>query len=174
MGLGSAIDVGLKEARDRASDCRRSLRDGIDPLKAKADRLIAARLEQAKAMSFDAVTADYLASHRGKWRGTKSEEQWINTLAAHVSPVFGKLLVKAIDTSLVVKACNRSGPRPQRQPFGYGGASRRSSILQRPAATAMARTRRVGAVISKICSRRPLSQPPSITPQCLMVISPRC
>lgn len=37
MGLGSLVDVDLEEARHRADDARRLLRDGIDPIETRRE-----------------------------------------------------------------------------------------------------------------------------------------
>ncbi|WP_299721021.1 site-specific integrase [Tardiphaga sp.] len=104
MGLGPVSDVGLSEARNLAATCRQQLRAGEDPIAAKAAKTAAARLELARVVTFDTVAAAYVEAHRTGWRGGKSCEQWTNTLAAHVSPVFGSLPVGVIDTSLVIRA----------------------------------------------------------------------
>jgi integrase len=103
-GLGSLADVSLSEARSRAAVCRHQLRDGEDPIAAKAAKAAAARLELARVVSFDAAAESYIETHRAGWRGTKSVEKWRNSLKAHASPIFGKLPVGKIDTGLVVKA----------------------------------------------------------------------
>ena len=67
MGLGSAGQVSLKEARGKAQDAQRLLRDGIDPLAAKESK----RRAQAVIPTFGAFADEYLASHRSKFRNEK-------------------------------------------------------------------------------------------------------
>jgi Arm DNA-binding domain len=52
MGLGPYPDVSLAEARQKASEARRLLRDGVDPIKARRAARIAARLEEARGLTF--------------------------------------------------------------------------------------------------------------------------
>ena len=104
MGLGGIVDVRLREARDRADDCRRSLRDGIDPLQARDDRRAAERLQQARSITFDECARAYIEKNKGAWRNAKHLSEWGATLDRYASPVFGKLAVQDIDTGLVVRA----------------------------------------------------------------------
>jgi hypothetical protein len=69
-----------------------------------AERLVAAKLQAARAVTFDNAAAGYLQAHQGSWKNGKHSQQWRNTLATLVSPVFGSLPVSEIDTALVLKA----------------------------------------------------------------------
>ena len=51
-GLGSARDVSLERARDKATEARRLRRDGDDPIEAKRAAKAAARVEAAKVDPF--------------------------------------------------------------------------------------------------------------------------
>src|SRR6266516_2722869 len=104
MGLGSLGSVSLAQARDKAAECRRLRQERIDPIAARDAQRAAAAAENAKTMTFDQCAAGYIAAHRAGWRNTKHASQWQNTLATYVSPVFGKLAVRAIDVGLVIKA----------------------------------------------------------------------
>jgi integrase len=104
MGLGSSLDVTLSEARDRAFDCRRSLRDGIDPLKAREKRRATQRLQDAKSISFDECSRQYIESKKGAWRNSDHASEWAATLARYASPVFGRLSVQDVDIGLIVRA----------------------------------------------------------------------
>jgi Arm DNA-binding domain len=52
MGLGSAVDFNLKEARERARSARQLLADGVDPLEVKRQRRAEAEAAAAKSLSF--------------------------------------------------------------------------------------------------------------------------
>jgi integrase len=103
MGLGSLDTVGLAQAREKAAECRRLRQEGIDPINARDSQRASAAAENAKLMTFDQCAAGYISAHRAGWRNTKHASQWQNTLATYVSPVFGKLAVRAIDVGLVIK-----------------------------------------------------------------------
>jgi integrase len=104
MGLGPVHAIPLAEARKRAAECRRMRVDGIDPIEARSAHRGWKRLEAAKAMTFDACAAAYIAAHNASWRNAKHREQWRNTLSSYAGPVFGSLPVQSIDVGLVMKA----------------------------------------------------------------------
>src|SRR5712691_4033528 len=86
MGLGPAHAIALAEARQRAAGCRRMRVDGIDPIEARRAERDRKKLEQAKAMTFDACAAAYIDAHESGWRNAKHRDQWRNTLATYTSP----------------------------------------------------------------------------------------
>jgi integrase len=104
MGLGPVHAIPLAEARKRAAKCRRMRIDGIDPIEARSEHRGWKRLEAAKAMTFDACAAAYIAAHEASWRNAKHREQWRNTLTSYAGPVFGSLPVQSIDVGLVMNA----------------------------------------------------------------------
>ena len=63
-----------------------------------------AKLDAAKAMTFEACAERYIAAHKAGWRNPKHAAQWPATLGTYVYPVFGALPVQAIDVGLVMKA----------------------------------------------------------------------
>jgi integrase len=103
MGLGSVTTLSLAEAREAASDCRRLRLKGIDPIESRKKARESARLEAAKAMTFDACRDAYIAAHSNVWRNPKHRAQWVNTLSTYVSSVFGSVSVQSIDVALVTK-----------------------------------------------------------------------
>lgn len=103
LGLGPLRDVGLGLARERAAGARRDIFNGIDVVEARRERKSAARLDAAKAMTFDEVAERYIASHSAGWRNAKHAAQWRATLKTYASPTFGKLSAAAVDVSLVLK-----------------------------------------------------------------------
>ena len=115
MGLGSFRnnqirwgEVTLREALQAADAARALIRQGIDPLaereRGKEKQSASRKLEEARAMSFNACAAAYVKAHSAGWRSKKHEMQWGNTLRDYASPVFGTLPVAAIDTPLILRA----------------------------------------------------------------------
>jgi len=86
MGLGSASTITLAEARNRRDDARRLRDQGIDPIEQRKREKAKALLNAAKAMTF------------------REAAQWTSTLETYVYPVFGRVSVQSIDTTLVLKA----------------------------------------------------------------------
>lgn len=103
MGLGALHAVSLAEARGKAADGRKLLAAGMNPLDAKKDEQVQARLAIAKGTTFEACAKAYIEAHKAGWRQERHAKQWDQALAKHAYPVIGKLPVQAIDTALVVK-----------------------------------------------------------------------
>jgi integrase len=103
MGLGSAHDFSLDEARERARRYRQQLHDGIDPLTARRADKAARALEAAKTMTFKQCAEAYIAANRDAWKSARHGGQWTNTLRDYVYPAIGNLPVAAVDTGLVLK-----------------------------------------------------------------------
>jgi len=104
MGLGSALDISLADARTAATEARTLRGQGVDPIEARNAHRAAVAVEAAKAMTFDECVAAFLRAKDAGWKNAKHRQQWRNTLANYASPVFGKLPVASIDTGLVVRA----------------------------------------------------------------------
>jgi integrase len=103
MGCGAFPEISLASARKLAFAYRQMLEEGTDPLAERNAKRAAARVEDSKTITFDDCARQYIAAHADGWRNTKHRQQWTNTLAAYVSPVFGKLPVRAVDTGFVMR-----------------------------------------------------------------------
>jgi integrase len=102
MGLGPLALVSLKEARERAAECRRLLWQGVDPIEAKQAKRTAARIEAAKTVTFGWCVDQYIKQHEVKWTNVKHRDQWHDTLHDHAA-LLCKLPVASVDTALVLK-----------------------------------------------------------------------
>jgi integrase len=94
MGLGSADDVTLAEARRARDDAREKLKQGIDPL---LDR----NREKLVIPLFGNFADDYVATMRSQWRNEKHAEQWTMTLTRYAAPL-RKMPVDSISTADVL------------------------------------------------------------------------
>ena len=103
MGLGPFPDVSLAKARRKAEACRALLQDGIDPIAAREQEAQAARLLDAKAVTFKQCAEQYIEDQQAAWRNAKHAAQWRSTLETYAFPILGALPVQAIDTGLVMK-----------------------------------------------------------------------
>ena len=103
MGLGSISNVTLEEARQKATELRKQLSNGIEPLAEKRQQENERRLQIAKAMTFKQCAEAYINAHKAGWKNPKHIQQWQNTLAQYAFPLLGDLDVKAIDTALITK-----------------------------------------------------------------------
>jgi integrase len=104
MGLGSLDTVTLAKARDKATDARNSILDGIDPIEARKAGRRSEALAAASALTFKDCAEKYIAAHKTGWRNAKHADQWASTLERYTYVSFGKLPVSVIDTALVLKA----------------------------------------------------------------------
>ena len=103
MGLGSAGDVSLDEAREKAQAARKLLAMHVDPIDNRRAEQKAAQAQQTALTTFTAAASAYIAAHEAGWRNAKHGQQWTNTLAADVEPVIGAMAVAAIDTEAVLR-----------------------------------------------------------------------
>jgi len=104
LGLGSATDFTLKEARERARTARQLLADRIDPVEQKQAAESAAKLAAARKLTFAEAAQRYFDQHESKWRNAKHREAFLGTLKAHVFPVIGGIDVATIETTDVLRA----------------------------------------------------------------------
>lgn len=103
MGLGGIHDVPLAQAREKAAEARKRVRDGVDAIEARDAEKKRLALDLAHALPFRDCAAAYIAAHRAGWKNAKHVSQWENTLESYCGPVFGALPVSEVDTALVCK-----------------------------------------------------------------------
>jgi len=105
MGLGSLNAFSLREARDKARECRRLLHEHIDPIGERNARRAQDALTKAKdkPVTFAKCAEDYIDEHRAEWSNPKHADQWQTTLETYAAPVLGELAVRDIDTALVLQ-----------------------------------------------------------------------
>jgi integrase len=103
MGLGSAQDVSLAEARDAAESARRLIRDGVDPIEhRRASRKVAIEARE-RTVTFAQAAAHYIAANEAGWRNPQNQNQWRSSIRRYALPVIGDLPCGAIGTSHVLK-----------------------------------------------------------------------
>lgn len=103
IGLGGFPTVTMAGAREAARAAREKIAAGIDPVEAKREAKNALILAQASAKTFEQCAADFLAAMEGGWRNAKHRAQWASTLERYAYPVLGKLQVRDIEVSHVIK-----------------------------------------------------------------------
>jgi integrase len=112
-GLGPFPAVSLALARKQAEGYRQLVAAGVDPIAQRSEALKAARIQSARATTFEQCAKAFIESHEAGWKNDKHKQQWRSSLANHVFAVLGPLPVEAIDTGLVMKAL---GPMWTRTP----------------------------------------------------------
>lgn len=97
FGLGSANDITLAEARERALETRKLFKAGSDPVAAKR----ASRASKAAIPTFREAAALAHADHKGGWKNEKHKAQWLSTLETYAYPTLGSTPVDQVDTALI-------------------------------------------------------------------------
>jgi integrase len=88
MGLGSVPTVGLADARQKAAEARRLVKDGKDPVTVRrADRAAAADGE-----TFGPFAEKLIDTIEIGFRNEKHRAQWRTTLASYAAPIWNKRL----------------------------------------------------------------------------------
>lgn len=108
VGLGSYPEVSLAEARDRARELRKQVRDGVDPVLKRQAVKVQSALETVKAKTFEDCADAYIDANRVGWKNDKHVQQWENTLATYVYPKFGHLPVASVDTGMVLEVLQQA------------------------------------------------------------------
>ncbi len=102
MGLGSASNVSLACARDKAHDARRLLTDGVDPIDRRIAEQRATAASNIRRTTFKECAVAYISSHSASWRNAKHAAQWSSTLETYVFPALGNLPAAEVDTAAVM------------------------------------------------------------------------
>ncbi|MEA3275520.1 MAG: integrase arm-type DNA-binding domain-containing protein [Pseudomonadota bacterium] len=96
MGLGSFPVVPLAAAREKATERRRQVAAGIDPIEAR-------RGEPGKVPTFTTCAARYIRAHRRGWKNAKHARQWVSTLKTYAQPVIGSRPVDTVATEDILR-----------------------------------------------------------------------
>jgi len=98
MGLGSIDFVTVDDARDRAVELRRMVRQGIDPMEER-DRETRHIVRAKRSFStFQQIADQFIDMKKAEWdAGGASEQSWRGSLGKHVYPVIGGMAIDRID-----------------------------------------------------------------------------
>ncbi|MCW5686317.1 MAG: integrase arm-type DNA-binding domain-containing protein [Pseudolabrys sp.] len=107
MGLGSFNDIGLAEAREMARECRKLVKEGLDPIEHRNTRVARNLAASSTAMTFAEAAETYIRQHRAAWKNAVHAAQWPASLKTYVFPIIGKLPVSEVSTPHVIKVLER-------------------------------------------------------------------
>ena len=97
FGLGSALDVTLARAREKASELRTAFLEGRDTtFVLKAD----ARATEAP-VTFGTYASEYISSIEGGFRNDKHRKQWRSTIETYAAPMLDKCLDDVTESDVV-------------------------------------------------------------------------
>lgn len=86
MGLGACSVVSLADARDKAAEARKLVKQGIDPLEVKhAEATEQKQQAERQTITFADAAKEYIDGKAEGWSNTKHVEQWRSTLATYCS-----------------------------------------------------------------------------------------
>lgn len=94
MGLGAASVFSLAEARQRATQQRKLLADGLDPIEHRN------ALRSAKRRLWGEAAEEFIAAHEPGWKTPEQAHQWRQSLIDYGPDK--ALPIEAVDTALVV------------------------------------------------------------------------
>lgn len=97
MGLGSWPDVSIAEARKRAADARRQLRDGIDPIEARAKE----RYQPKRRMTVAAAIESCFEARQAQLKNDGKAGRWLSALRVHVIPRIGGRAIEDLDQHML-------------------------------------------------------------------------
>ena len=94
IGLGPLDLVKLAEARELASDMRRDIQRGIDPIEER-------KRQKIEILTFKAAAEKVHTEQKATWKNGKHQDQWIKTLETYAFPKLGDRLVNDIEGPLI-------------------------------------------------------------------------
>ncbi|MGM0857223.1 MAG: tyrosine-type recombinase/integrase [Pseudomonadota bacterium] len=103
IGLGGYPDVGLGQAREDAREVKRKIKAGIDPIAERKENRSRLLAQQVKEITFEQAAAKVIAKKQAEAKNPKHAQQWENTLKTYAFPTLGKMAVKDVEISHVIK-----------------------------------------------------------------------
>jgi integrase len=101
MGLGSADEVSVAEARRRAVEAKALVARGIDPLDRRSGEIASAKAEAA-VPTFRALAERVIEQKAPGWRSSRQGRIWLDSLRLYAFPLLGEMPVNTIRTEHVL------------------------------------------------------------------------
>lgn len=139
MGLGPLNGVSLSKARALVLDHRISLASKKDPIEEEKQKKLDAKTSQAKKITFDKASEEFIDSKKSEWTNKDHHNQWINTLKTYASPSIGHLPINEITTDHILAIL--------RQPVSIGKEKNKKSFWEAKTETATRVRQRIESVI---------------------------
>jgi len=96
MGLGSYPEISLAEARDKAREMRRQVRNGLDPLEQKQRNSEALRTQQHQAKTFRECAEVVIENKTREFKNIRHIELWRKSIVRYVFPSLGDRIIGTI------------------------------------------------------------------------------
>ena len=110
MGLGSARDLPLASAREKARELRERIARDVDPLDLKRQDRQVRREAEASRLTFKEAAERCHAALEPGWSSRHHSDEFINSLRRYVYPHIGNLDVAAIDKDAVLRVLEQKLP----------------------------------------------------------------
>jgi integrase len=97
IGLGSYPEVSLAEARDRALEMKRKIREGVDPVEERKEQRAALAEQEKQLITFEGAFLSYFEEKvEGELSNPKHVKQWKSTISTYALPIIGDKPVSSI------------------------------------------------------------------------------
>lgn len=98
FGLGGYPDVSLVDARSKAKKLKHDIVEkGVDPAVERKARRSALQREQAKAVTFESLAAEYITKKSKEYKTAKQTQKLTTQLTTYAFPKIGKMIVADIE-----------------------------------------------------------------------------
>ena len=97
MGLGPWPDVSIAEARERAAKARRQVRDGVDPIEARAKL----KYQPKGRLTVGEAVQSCFAAKQAELKDDGKAGRWLSALNVHVIPKIGGRAIEDIDQHML-------------------------------------------------------------------------
>ncbi len=98
MGLGPWPDVSIAEARERAAEARKAVRDGLDPIVERAKQR-----QAPKVVTLSEAARGCFEAKKAELKNANAVKRWLGLLENHVLPKIGNIPVEDIDQHMIKK-----------------------------------------------------------------------
>jgi integrase len=113
MGLGSARDLSLAAARERARRERERLASGVDPLTLRQNERAAAAAAAARRLTFKQAAEQCHEALAPGWTNPHHANEFISSLQRWVFPHIGNLDIAAVDKDSILRVLEQKTPREE-------------------------------------------------------------
>lgn len=102
LGLGSYPEVSLAQAREKARENRRQIKDGINPIEEKKEKRAESVRQLGRNTSFSECAELVLAIKERELKNAKHIAQWRSSLVNYAFPIIGHLPVSTINKTHIL------------------------------------------------------------------------
>jgi integrase len=102
FGLGSYPEISLEVAREKATEWRKVIRDGIDPRERQRQRVAENTAQAEKRLTFEQAAEKCWKAKKHLFDNARHTESWITSVRTYANPILGKMYVEDIQRAHVL------------------------------------------------------------------------